>query len=586
MSLLFRVLFANKCTSTHHKLAMDALRHLQHPLGEQWTRLFLKNIEIYLDGSKAPDKKFKDFRNHVLHVRENFWGGAVVASERWYGRLVSRLKEQDWPNAIYAAGVLSHYVSDPFMPLHTGQTEDEGAVHRAIEWGCAKAYSGLVESYDTRQNWPDISLPTGEDWLALTVVEGAQFSNRYYETLIDHYDLAVGVKKPAAGFNETSAAALYEVLGRTVITWSRILDRAFNEAGVTPPDVSVSLSGFLTSLSIPIFWVTKNLANAADKKAVRAIYREVQMRGKAVNSLPDDEKNIRALHAEEVLGVDVSVLDDTPPSARAAKFVVDQNEINREKMFGRHDRAQEEKRRKNQRESKASDNTRPVEGEAEIPENFDREYERERQTQRDSDHDGRDSQDDVKDDSESINRFAEQDSDNSRDRDDEREDGRDRDDQDDADREDRPRTLRFYLEPSDPVVDAPSIGGGTAKRLRRAKVRKVIDLLECDPEEVATTARASYITPDNIREWQRQSALMIKVPGLRGHDAQILVACDLDDPAELAAYDPETLLDAIDPFVNSPAGESVIRSGNPPDLQEVTNWIDWAAQSRELRDAA
>ena len=29
MSLLFRVVFANECTSTHHRLALDALRHLQ-----------------------------------------------------------------------------------------------------------------------------------------------------------------------------------------------------------------------------------------------------------------------------------------------------------------------------------------------------------------------------------------------------------------------------------------------------------------------------------------------------------------------------------------------------------------------------
>ena len=78
MSLLFRVLFAQKCTSTHHKLAMDALRFLENSDAAEWRNLFIGNIEIYLDGSKAPDKKFKDFRNHVLHVKDNYWGGAVA----------------------------------------------------------------------------------------------------------------------------------------------------------------------------------------------------------------------------------------------------------------------------------------------------------------------------------------------------------------------------------------------------------------------------------------------------------------------------------------------------------------------------
>lgn len=76
MNLLFRVLYAQKCTSTHHMLAMDALRYLRVEQSDEWTRLFLSDIQLFIDGAKAPDKKFKDFRNHVLHVSDNFWGGA------------------------------------------------------------------------------------------------------------------------------------------------------------------------------------------------------------------------------------------------------------------------------------------------------------------------------------------------------------------------------------------------------------------------------------------------------------------------------------------------------------------------------
>jgi hypothetical protein len=75
MSLLYKVIFSSKSTSTHHKLALDALRHLQNPHADKWRNLFLKYHGAYLEGAKAPDKTFHDYKNHVLHVQENYWGG-------------------------------------------------------------------------------------------------------------------------------------------------------------------------------------------------------------------------------------------------------------------------------------------------------------------------------------------------------------------------------------------------------------------------------------------------------------------------------------------------------------------------------
>ena len=76
---------------------------------------------LYLEGSKDPDNKFKDFKNHVLHVRDNYWGGAPEKVQNWYQHLVSALTAQNWSEAVYAAGVLSHYYTDPIHPFHTGR---------------------------------------------------------------------------------------------------------------------------------------------------------------------------------------------------------------------------------------------------------------------------------------------------------------------------------------------------------------------------------------------------------------------------------------------------------------------------------
>lgn len=101
MSMLFRVVFANECTSTHHKLALDALRHLEDEDSQRWRNLYLYYFDSYLDGSKAPDKKFKDFRNHVLHVNQDYWGGAIGKAEEWYKTTVREFRQGAWSKAIY-----------------------------------------------------------------------------------------------------------------------------------------------------------------------------------------------------------------------------------------------------------------------------------------------------------------------------------------------------------------------------------------------------------------------------------------------------------------------------------------------------
>ena len=108
---------------------------------KNWRRLFLKHAEALLSGATAPDDKFKDFRNHVVHVREKCWGGAVESAETWYQQTVDALHGKEWAKAAYAAGVLSHYYADPLMPLHTAMTEEAGIVHRACERSVFRSYN-------------------------------------------------------------------------------------------------------------------------------------------------------------------------------------------------------------------------------------------------------------------------------------------------------------------------------------------------------------------------------------------------------------------------------------------------------------
>jgi hypothetical protein len=301
MNLLFRVLFAGGCRSTHHKLALDALRHLRGKQAEDWRNLFLRHHDVYLEGAKVPDTKFKDFRNHVLHVREDFWGGAASTAARWYVQTVEALRHRDWRSAVYCAGVLSHYYTDPFMPFHTAQSEAENNIHRAAEWSITKSYDDVRGLLDGRLGYPQVSAAEGPDWLQEMVRDGARLSNPYYETLIEHYDFDRGVKDPLAGLDDVSRELLARVIGHAVVGFARILEKAFDEAGAAPPAVSVTLQGVLAALQVPIRWITNKLADAKERAVVRAMYAELKETGRVEMTLPEDDRTVRELHHREVV---------------------------------------------------------------------------------------------------------------------------------------------------------------------------------------------------------------------------------------------------------------------------------------------
>ncbi len=144
---------------------------------------------------------------------------------------------------------------------------------------------------------------------------------------------------------------------------------------------------------------------------------------------------------------------------------------------------------------------------------------------------------------------------------------------------------RFHLELSNTIEQAPSIGPRMAERLEAIGIRTVADFLNADPAATAARLNRKSIDADVIRTWQQQAALVCRVPWLRGHDAQILVACGVTDPETLAKRDAATFWKTVQPFAESAQGKRILRTSKAPDLEEVTQWIQWAAQARTLRAA-
>ncbi len=147
------------------------------------------------------------------------------------------------------------------------------------------------------------------------------------------------------------------------------------------------------------------------------------------------------------------------------------------------------------------------------------------------------------------------------------------------------REWKFYLHMDSPVVDAPTIGPRMAERLKKIGISTVSDLVNRSANEITEKLNHKRTTLEDVIAWQQQSILVCRIPQLRGHDAQVLVACGVTEPEALASHSPEKLFEIVSPFSNSKEGQRLLRSAKTPDLEEVTDWIAFAQNSRLLKVA-
>ena len=145
--------------------------------------------------------------------------------------------------------------------------------------------------------------------------------------------------------------------------------------------------------------------------------------------------------------------------------------------------------------------------------------------------------------------------------------------------------LKFYLELASPVVDAPSIGPRMAAKLEQQNICTVDQLLAANPEQLADKINSRRVDTDTVRAWQQQAQLVCRIPNLRGHDAQLLVACGLDSPEFVANMDADALLAQVSEVAQSKEGQRILRGSKEPDMAEVLDWISWASSCRTLSAA-
>ena len=124
-----------------------------------------------------------------------------------------------------------------------------------------------------------------------------------------------------------------------------------------------------------------------------------------------------------------------------------------------------------------------------------------------------------------------------------------------------------------------------AKRLHKLGIRTVADLLACNPKQIASRLDDRRVSSETVTDWVDQSRLMCRVPQLRGHDAQVLVAVGFRTLESLEGLTAKQVFAKVGPFVKTKEGQRLLRRARTPDFDEVTDWMLWVGHSRPLKAA-
>ena len=534
MDTIVAILRAAHCKSTHHFFAVDALDEVSSERGKALANLLLANYTDYLQGAKDPDTVFKDFENHVLHVRDGYWGGAAKTAEKWLVKSNTLLAARNWKEAAYSLGVLSHYFTDPFMPLHTAQSPRETIFHRPLEWSVCCSYQSIFKLASEDSGLESFPISSGSDWLTDGILRGATLANQFYDPIMDDYDMKESGKHPELALGLESKKSLARIFTWVLTAWGSAIDRIANESSVSIPNVSLAIPTLLAGVQMPVKKIVAALDNAQQRSEVEKILDEFQRTGNVVRNISPEQKTVSKVRKERP-----ELRPNSVEIQRAISSELFQEQIASQKPKpvaakpAVAPQPQVSTRQNVVSTPKVMQPAVPIPPKAPV-------LVRENAIAK--------MRPAV---SETAVRIV-------------------------APEPTEKSATRTQVNPSSPIVDAPAIGPKTAARFEAIGITTIDDLLANDAEQISTELNTKWITPRLISQWQAQARLACQIERLSAAGAGLLVMAGIESANDLSQRDATKVHSLLQSVAASPEGKRLLRDQGPPPLKTIQRWVEAA----------
>jgi hypothetical protein len=528
MQTILAILRAAHCRSTHHYFAIDALREVLTPEGTRLAQMLLANFSGYLQGAKDPDTVFKDFENHVVHVSDGYWGGAAKTGEKWLAQTYQQLKGKQWKEAAYSIGVLSHYFSDPWMPLHTGQTPRETTFHRPLEWSVCCAYQEILDQCIANTSFESFQLPTGERWLTDSIHAGATLSHRYYESIMNDYDMRESGKQPALALGKRSKEELAQIFTWVLTAWGAAIDRIAESCQCSIPEFSLTMPTLMATIQVPAKKIVSAIKNAEQRKEIEKVLDEFHRTGQVVKNVAEEQRTVAKIRQSKPTlapaATEVQRAQTLPQVVQATKPVSRPKAIQPTPQRAAAIPPQpianiapppraEVQPAKQPRSMPVPLATPPEARSAELTQ----------------------------------------------------------------------EQVHEKIGPWSPIVDAPAIGPKTAERLKSININTIGDLLHSNPADVARSLATSWINEKTIATWIVQARLVCEIERLTAVGSGLLALSGIETAAAMIHRGESDVHRAILVAAETSEGKRMLRDKEPPGLERVQRWFKAARKSAEGR---
>jgi hypothetical protein len=158
--------------ATHMFMVSEVMDHVSD---EDWAEVIDYYAPEVLAGCTTPDQAWQDWDNHLYYPETGEYT-APQAAQRWFNFTRDNFTAENWEDGFFAYGVMTHYYSDPCIPVHTDSN-----------W---PGHGGYEK--DINENLDELSLETPMEVLidnvSQFVIDCAIYSHQYYDTITEYYD--------------------------------------------------------------------------------------------------------------------------------------------------------------------------------------------------------------------------------------------------------------------------------------------------------------------------------------------------------------------------------------------------------------